>query len=259
MICASKAFALLSQSMNVLIADDDGVSRLLLSAALRKLGHKVQEATNGAEALVLWEEQRQGLIISDWMMPGLDGLEVCRQIRAKSESGLTYIILLTARLGKANYFQAMGAGVDDFISKPFEKEELVARVHVAERILGLHENLRIANTELERRVLERTAALEEALAAKGEFLSRASHELRTPLNHVLGFAQLLEMDQLTQNQTRSVQQILRSGGNLLELIDRLLAVSDSSSVESSFLGADHPAVGAENSRSREAPAFNAGI
>jgi CheY-like chemotaxis protein len=211
--------------MNILVADDDGVTRLLLSSALSKLGHQVQEAENGRDALALWEQEHQPLIISDWLMPDVDGLEFCRNIRAHKSSSLTYVVLLTARLGKASYLEAMAAGVDDFIPKPFEKEQLAARVRVAERILGLHENLRTANRDLESRVLERTAELQKALAVKAEFLSRASHELRTPMNHVLGFAQLLEMGELSSAQGKSVRQILSSGSILLHLIDRLLAVS----------------------------------
>ena len=82
---------------------------------------------------------------------------------------------------------------------------------------------------------ERTAELESALQAKSEFLSRASHELRTPMNHVLGFAQLLELDSLTAEQSDSVRHILTSGRHLLTLIDRILAVSQSSPEELSFL------------------------
>jgi DNA-binding response OmpR family regulator len=236
--------------MNVLIADDDGVSRLLLSASLRKRGHDVREAHDGVEALAIWEEERQRLVISDWMMPDLDGLEFCRKIRAESDSELTYVILLTARSGQANYLEAMEAGVDDFLSKPFEKDQLAARLRVAERILDLDENLRTANSDLERRVLERTADLEKALAVKGEFLSRASHELRTPLNHVLGFAQLLEMDRLTHEQKKSVQQIRSSGGHLLQLIDHLLAVPKSQANELSFIDQNEASGEAGNARGK---------
>jgi DNA-binding response OmpR family regulator len=234
--------------MNVLIADDDDVTRLLLSSVLSKLGHDVRQAENGRDALAAWEANHPPLVISDWMMPDMDGLELCRKVRAGKRSHFTYIILLTARSGKSHYLEAMQAGVDDFITKPFETDELAARVHVAERILGLHENLRAANTDLERRVRERTVELEEALNAKNQFLSRASHELRTPMNHILGFAQLLEMDSLNLEQENRVGQILTSGRHLLQLIDRILAISESRPDNWRFLDTSKSA---ENARSIE--------
>jgi DNA-binding response OmpR family regulator len=221
--------------MKILIAEDDEITRRLLDSALTKLGHEVGEASNGREAWHAWEEGEFPLIISDWMMPDLDGLDFCRRIRAGRRTDYTYIILLTSRTGKADYLEAMSAGADDFITKPFQKDALAARVRVAERILGLHAKLRTANTDLERRVRERTAELEVALQAKDEFLSRASHELRTPMNHVLGFAQVLERHALTNAQAGSVKQILTSGQHLLRLIDRILAVSKSQAGDLNFL------------------------
>jgi len=221
--------------MKTLIADDDSVTRLLLRSALARRGHEVQEAANGREAWEAWRDGAFSLVISDWMMPDLDGLEFCRRIRAERRLDYTYIVLLTSRSGKTNYLDAMTAGADDFITKPFEKDAFAARVRVAERILELHANLRAVNCDLERRVCERTAELEAALQAKSEFLSRASHELRTPLNHVLGFAQVLERHTLTGAQTASVQQILTSGHHLLQLIDRILLVSKSRPNDLSFL------------------------
>lgn len=225
--------------MNTLIADDDDITRLLLSSALTNLGHEVREATNGREAWEAWHGGGFSLIITDWMMPDLDGLEFCRRIRAEERADYTYIILLTSRSGKSNYLETMNAGADDFVTKPFEKDDFTARVRVAERILGLHANLRAANADLERRVEERTADLAEALRAKGEFLSRASHELRTPMNHVLGYAQLLAMDELNPEQTDSVAQILSSGAHLMTLIDRILAVSAAEPEDLSFLESLH--------------------
>ena len=213
--------------MNTLIADDDEITLLLLSSALTTLGHSVREARNGQEALDLWATGEYPLIISDWMMPGLTGLEFCRRIRSDPRAEYSYIVLLTSFSGKTNYLEAMNAGADDFVTKPFEKDAFAARVRVAERILGLHANLRAANTDLERRVCERTAELEAALRAKDEFFSRASHELRTPMHHILGFAQLLEMNGLSHEQKDSVGQILTSGQRLLTLIDHILQVSDS--------------------------------
>lgn len=221
--------------MKVLIADDDEITRLLLGSALTKLGHDVHEARNGRQAWCAWLTYEYPLIISDWMMPDLDGLEFCRRVRAEKRAEYPYIILLTALRGKANYLEAMNAGADDFITKPFEKDEFAARVRVAERILGLHASLRSANTDLERRVCERTAELETALEAKAEFLSRASHELRTPMNHILGFAQVLTMDPLNPEQTDSVGQILRSGAHLMKLIDRILAITASRPEDLGFL------------------------
>jgi PleD family two-component response regulator len=223
--------------MKTLIADDDDITRLLLSSALTKLGHEVHEATNGREAWDAWHGGEFPLIISDWMMPDLDGLEFCRRIRAERRADYTYIVLLTSRSGKTNYLEAMTAGADDFVTKPFEKDAFAARVRVAERILRLHANLRAANTDLEQRVSDRTAELETALRAKEEFLSRASHELRTPMNHILGFAQLLDMDPLDPGQRESVEQILTSGARLMILIDRILAISESRSTDLSFLDA----------------------
>jgi DNA-binding response OmpR family regulator len=221
------AYKGLTSPVNILVADDDRHGRFLLNSALSQAGHSVTEVEDGREAWETWQRDHHPLVISDWMMPDVDGLELCRRIRAGKASSLTYVILITARAGKASYLDAMDSGVDDFISKPFEKDQLLARVRVATRILGLHESLRLANTDLERRVHERTAELEKALRAKSEFLSRASHELRTPMNHILGFAQVLQWKGLSTKQEANVQHILASGRRLLTLIDRILGVAKS--------------------------------
>lgn len=215
----------------------------MLSTALTKLGHDVSEATNGSEAWEAWRAGDFHFLISDWMMPGLDGLDFCRRIRAEARPAYTYIVLLTSLAGKNNQLEGMRAGADDFITKPFEKDTFAARVRVAERILGLHASLRAANSDLELRVQERTEELETALRAKEQFLSRASHELRTPMNSVLGFAQLLGNEDLTESQGVSVQHILTSGQHLLRLIDRILEIADTSSfADLSFLQPAKPPV-----------------
>ena len=223
--------------MNILIAEDDEMTRLLISSALTKLGHTVRAARNGHEAWGVWLTGNFPLIISDWMMPDLDGLEFCRRVRAHPSENYTHVILLTSRSGKTSYLEAMDAGADDFITKPFEKEEFAARIRVAERVLGLHATLRTANTDLERRVAARTVELARALDAKNELLSRASHELRTPMHHILGFAQLLDSEKLLPVQAEAVAHILTSGRRLLTLIDQILAASTSPPGALDFLDA----------------------
>ncbi|RJG25866.1 GGDEF domain-containing protein [Massilia cavernae] len=128
--------------MKILIAEDDASSRLVLGATLRKLGHAVTAVADGRSALAAWQQGEHVLLISDWMMPDMDGLELCRMVRAAPRLQYTYIILLTARSGKGSYLEGMGAGADDLITKPFDAEHLAARLHVAQRILALHETLR---------------------------------------------------------------------------------------------------------------------
>ena len=128
--------------MKILIADDDATSRLVLEATLRKLGHEVVVTENGRQAWEAFRQEYFPVLISDWLMPRLDGLMLCRTIRETMHSNYTYIILLTMLGGKTNYLEAMEAGADDFITKPFDEEQLAARLHVAERILGLRQHVK---------------------------------------------------------------------------------------------------------------------
>lgn len=139
--------------MEILIAEDDAVSRTILEAYLRRWGYEVQVAKNGTEAFeILNRNNRPALAILDWMMPGMDGIELCRKVRASHMSQPIHIILLTARTSKADIVEGFGAGADDFMAKPFDREELRARVQVGARIV-----------ELERKLAERVQELTEAL------------------------------------------------------------------------------------------------
>jgi two-component system cell cycle response regulator len=129
--------------MKILIAEDDTTSRLLFSATLRKLGHTVTAVEDGRKAWEAWIQNDYSLLISDWMMPHVDGLQLCRMVRAEPTLQYTYIILLTAMDSKGSYLEGMDAGADDFITKPLDEEHLAARLRVAERILGLHKKLHI--------------------------------------------------------------------------------------------------------------------
>ncbi len=128
--------------MNILIADDDAVCRLLLAAALQQAGHEVASASSGEEAWQQWERAPFPIVISDWMMPGLDGLELCRRIRAAGHARYSYVILLTSLAGKTRYLEAMDVGVDDFITKPFDEDELAAKLRAAARVLDLQREVK---------------------------------------------------------------------------------------------------------------------
>jgi CheY-like chemotaxis protein len=109
----------------------------VLSATLKKLGHQVTATAGGQEALAVFETVSVPVLITDMVMPCLDGLELCRRVRAFNRPKYTYIILLTSVGGKSGYLVGMRAGADDFITKPFDEEQLAARLVVAERILNL--------------------------------------------------------------------------------------------------------------------------
>ena len=125
--------------MKVLIAEDDRDSRELLSWLLEKLGYQVVATENGKQAWEAYRQEMFRLVISDLLMPDVDGLELCRLIRSVSNAKYTYIILLTALIGKRDYLEGMDAGADDFITKPFDPDELKARLRVAERIISIQE------------------------------------------------------------------------------------------------------------------------
>ena len=132
--------------MRVLIAEDDRDPRELLAWLLGKLGHDVVAVEDGEKAWAAFLKDRFRLVISDLLMPNIDGLELCRRIRAATnKDGYSYIIILTALIGKKDYLEGMEAGADDFMTKPFDADELKARLRVAERILSLLE--RVASFE----------------------------------------------------------------------------------------------------------------
>ncbi len=123
--------------MRILIADDDAISLEILENALVKAGYDVVTASNGAEALEHLREQPLRLVISDWDMPEMNGIELCRAVRAEDLGGYTYFILLTARNSSAEIVEGLSAGADDFVAKPFNAAELIVRVRSGERVLAL--------------------------------------------------------------------------------------------------------------------------
>jgi phosphoserine phosphatase RsbU/P len=128
--------------MNVLLVEDDAVSRRIFQRNLARHGHGVVHACDGIEAWEVLQREPIRIVVSDWMMPRMDGLELCRRVRGRPDVNYMYFIMLTARLGDENYREAMAAGVDDFLTKPLDPEELEIRLRVAERILGYATQLR---------------------------------------------------------------------------------------------------------------------
>jgi DNA-binding response OmpR family regulator len=132
-------------AMKVLIAEDDRDSRELLAWLLNKAGYEVVAVEDGEKAWSAFVKEKFRLVISDLLMPNTDGLELCRRIRASRQEKYSYIIIITALIGKKDYLDGMEAGADDFMTKPFDADELRARLRVAERILSLQE--RVASLE----------------------------------------------------------------------------------------------------------------
>ena len=130
--------------MRILIAEDDPVSGKILQLTLQHYGHEVSMATSGDEAWEIFDREPVRVIVSDWMMPGMDGLEFCRRVRARVKTDYTYFILLTANnTGRENVRKAMDAGIDDFLPKPLDREVISMRLRVAERILEFTTQIRV--------------------------------------------------------------------------------------------------------------------
>jgi diguanylate cyclase (GGDEF)-like protein len=148
--------------MKILVADDDEVVRLALRSLLTQHGWEVVTASNGEEAYALLQQDDAPLLaLVDWMMPGMSGVELCRKVRASDKSRRTHMIMLTGRREKDDMVTGLESGADDFISKPFNINELNARVRAAERSVSQLERLRIrANVDELTGVLSRAGISE---------------------------------------------------------------------------------------------------
>ena len=124
--------------MKILIADDDSIPRRLLHAALVKAGHEVVSTCDGTEAWqVLQAADAPRLVILDWLMPGMDGVEVCRRVRQRDTAPYSYLILLTSKDRKEDLIAGLEAGADDYLTKPFDPQELQVRLRTGQRVLDL--------------------------------------------------------------------------------------------------------------------------
>jgi diguanylate cyclase (GGDEF)-like protein len=150
--------------MNVLVAEDDAVSRLILQRTLQRLGHTCRVAADGVEAWELYQAEAPDVIISDWLMPGMEGVEFCRRVREAPGPSYAYFIFMTAFDDKRHFLHGMQAGADDYLTKPVDVDELHARLIAASRVTSLHRQLIAQNEELERlRAVEHEAARTDPL------------------------------------------------------------------------------------------------
>ena len=219
--------------MKILIAEDDAVSRRILEAYLRKWGHDVVVAKDGAEA---WNQfQRDDaprLAVLDWMMPELDGLQVCSKVRAREHAPFTYILLLTAKGETDDIVTALDAGADDYLTKPYNAMELRSRIGAGERIVRLHEQLETANAALKRlaqtdfltQVYNRSAIvhrLEEELSRSARskaplavYLLDVDHfkQINDNFGHAAGDQALIEVARRLKEQCRNYDVTGRYGG-----------------------------------------------
>ncbi len=170
--------------MKVLVAEDDPVSRRLLESYLGKWGYDVTSARDGAEAWRLFEAGPFAMVITDWMMPELDGSGLIRRIRASRRPGYVYALMLTARSRKEDLVEGMEAGADDFLTKPFDRDELRAAC-AGERIIRLEYHLREAQAAL---------VQTEQLAGLGRLAAGVAHEINNPIAFVTNNLAVLRRD-----------------------------------------------------------------
>ena len=135
--------------MNILVADDDPTFRLIAEAVLKDLGHACRSVSDGTQAWEAFRSDRPDVVISDWLMPGLTGPELCRNIRASAPGGYTYFIMLTSHGSSDEILEGMSAGADDYLVKPLRPDDLHARLIAATRVTSLHRRLAGRRAEME--------------------------------------------------------------------------------------------------------------
>jgi len=162
--------------MKALIAEDDPGTRLIIKKVVEESGYEVLEAENGIEGWRIFQKEKDDIYVAvlDWMMPEMDGLELCRRIRKASVAHYVYVLFLTAKRDIADITDGLGAGGDDYMTKPFDRAELVARVLVAKRFITLESKLNEVNKKLN--ILATTDPL-TGLLNRRELFSRLEGEI----------------------------------------------------------------------------------
>lgn len=182
--------------MNILVAEDDYVSRLLVKKAVKKAGHTVFDADNGRAAWDLFLQKEPDMVISDWMMPEMNGVELCKKIRASDKKTYSYVILLTAKDKTDDLIEVFEAGADDYIIKPFKPDELRSRIKTGERIVQLErehhtmqdeliqKNKRLDDTLADLKATQSQILQSEKMASIGQLAAGVAHEINNPIGFI---------------------------------------------------------------------------
>lgn len=213
-----------SSKARILLADDNADMRDYLKHLLQP-DYEVEVVTNGVAALAAAERQIPDLVLSDIMMPGVDGLQLLRQLRSQASTREVPIILVSARAGEESRVEGLEMGADDYLIKPFSARELLARVRANLELSRLRKQ---AQAERAERIQQEAARVEAEVAnrMKDEFLQVLSHEIRTPLNGMLGWVKMLSQGKLDRAATaRALETIERNAKAQAKLVDDLLDVS----------------------------------
>ena len=165
---------------HILVVEDEPIGRKVLKRTLNREGYEVKSVENGAEALELFKETFFPIVITDWMMPEMNGLELCKAIRKQPAPGYVYIIMLTARDSKEDIVKGLEAGADDFMSKPFSPAELKSRIKTGTRILKLEKSLMEAHEKI--RLLSITDPLTSCYN-RGYITDRLPHEIQRAVRY----------------------------------------------------------------------------
>ena len=178
--------------MKVLLAEDSLTMRRLLASQLQRWNYEITEVEDGAQAWEKFQESHFSLVLTDWMMPEVDGLELIRRIRESGHAEYVYIVLLTSKSENEDLVEAMDAGADDFLAKPCNPKELRVRLRAGERIIELEHTLIQQNQQL----MEAQAALvqSEKLAGVGQLAAGMAHEINNPVAFVTNNLAVLQRD-----------------------------------------------------------------
>ncbi|MDM8558847.1 ATP-binding protein [Candidatus Parabeggiatoa sp. HSG14] len=201
---------------NILIVDDEPVNLQVIANYLSLKNYNIVQATSGHEALTLIKKGlKPDTILLDVMMPRMTGYEVTQKLREKWPASELPVLLLTAKNQISDLVMGLQAGANDYLTKPFSKDELLAR-------LQAHLNIRQLTLEN----LYAKIRAEEANIAKTRFIANMSHELRTPLHAIIGFSEILKLDAQNKEEQQLVDEILTAGEHLLTLINEILDISN---------------------------------